>query len=255
MSTVEEEDDFFTQLEREMVALDRPPPSPPSPPSPPPRSTAPPAPLYEVNVFRHSSTNFYPVGDYNEHCQVALRDERWFQTEQELRRLPSIEAVQAELPPHDWSCEMLQWFDRLPVETQWELQDYMGRGFQHMNHQLRQRPTRVATFNLALRSAPVLPRSMVVYRYTDETYELGVTTLTGYTSTSYYAYLVYTAGFNRSVIPSVMRITLPAGFKAIYTTSHEWEIVLPHATSVEVRAKEVIAGRVVYDCVALDWRR
>lgn len=244
-----DEDDEFTAFLKAMIIESQP---------PPPAQLPPLAPIdysscIPAFVIAREDNNPAPLSaiEYSHSCLLQRVPRRWFESEATCRQVASIEAVQAELPPYDWECAMLEWYANLLPDNRYEINDYMGYGYRYINRQLRDKPRQVPLFNQLLETAPVLPRAIVVYRYTDQNYEKGVFRSNGYLSVSYRAYFVYTSGFDLTKPYNILRITVPAGMRAIYTTSPESEIILPHGIELEVLGKRNVDGRTVYEVVVL----
>ena len=179
-----------------------------------------------------------------DNCYVRYEDSFYLEYEGLLRRVTTIEEAIAELPPVEWACAMLKWRTTLDASVLWHLDYYMGHGYADINCSLRRvEDPADALFNQALITAPSLPRSMVVYRY--HSLEPVSGHYQGYLSTSYSAALVFSRA--RNYKRSVSRIVVPAGSKAIYTYSHESEIILPHNTLMKVNGSRIQNGVTVYD--------
>lgn len=238
-------DEFTRMLEEKIAAL-----QPKRPVSPEPQAAPDYSDYQPAFIIRTPGHELLPLQPYNDTCSVLLASPDWFAREAGLRQLPDAVTVQAELPPLDWACASLKWYEELGDDERWLIIYYMGRGFSSMNRALwsGRKTDECLELNSVFNTTPALTRSMVAYRYTPYDYKLGRSILQGYTSCSYDAYQVFTAGFDRERPYNILRLSLPAGLKAIYTISHEREIILPAALAMTVNKIEQQQGRKIYHC-------
>jgi len=168
-------------------------------------------------------------------------------------RLKEIcEKVVAQLPPVEWEKEMLLWYTSLTQEEKDLVDRYTNYSYHSMNMDLRWWPKRQAPLNDIINKGIPLPQEIVVYRYNDPPREKSDTAFLladvgtkfeylGYLSTS------FLASYSTSVIckesgsyqPVLMRIRIPQGAKCVYIPSHEYELIFPHLSKLELTGKSI----------------
>jgi hypothetical protein len=148
--------------------------------------------------------------------------------------------IQNHLPDVEWEKRQLFWFTKLSNDEQGLITSYVSYGFENMNTSLRNGWSYEAPINAIIAKSEPLPNDVTVYRYTSDaesyTKPDQEVTLKGYLSVSFSASHVVKAAFSGKKY-SIMRIFIPKGTRCVFIPSDEYELILPHNTTLMIHSK------------------